>query len=171
MCQSLFTSSHTYFFFIDSVTGHTLLMSDQRVQWAWYAASTICILGGLLLGAVGVTMIVSGLHTNDKLDDRVWEVSLLIIGGAFVIILIGAVTCAYSKSRSIINNREQSIIKCIAFHTGMAELPDGTNVPPCCSNSEAVKIWTTINPHSRMAWNSDLPGQLQEKDEEDKASE
>ncbi|GIX67937.1 uncharacterized protein CEXT_214851 [Caerostris extrusa] len=50
----------------------------------------------------------------------------------------------------------------------MAELPDGTSVPPCCSNSEAVKIWTTINPHSRMAWNSDIPGQLEDDKDEEK---
>lgn len=150
--------------------GYFLLMSDRRAQWAWYAASTICLIGGVLLGTVGVTMIVTGLHTTDKLEDRVWEVSLLIVGGAFVIILIGAVACAYSRSRQIISNREQSIIKCIAFHSGMAELPDGTNVPPCCSNSDAVKIWTTINPHSRMAWHSDIPGQLDEEKEEEKPS-
>ncbi|GFS64636.1 uncharacterized protein NPIL_431181 [Nephila pilipes] len=141
-------------------------MSDQRIQWAWYASSTICLIGGMLLGTVGVTMIIFGLQTTEKLDDIVWEVSLLIIGAAFLVILLGAVGCAYSRSRNIINSREQSIIKCIAFHSGMAELPDGTSIPPCCSNSEAVKIWTTINPHSRMAWNSDLPGQLEEDNEE-----
>ncbi|KFM80757.1 hypothetical protein X975_07642, partial [Stegodyphus mimosarum] len=144
-------------------------MSERQEQWAWYAASTICLLGGLLLGTVGVTMIIFGLQTTEKLEDKVWEVSLLILGGGFFIILLGAIGCAYSRSRQIIRNREQSIIKCIAFHSGMAELPDGSSVPPCCSNSDAVKIWTTINPHSRMAWNSDLPGQLQdEKEEEEK---
>nr|XP_015915667.1 uncharacterized protein LOC107445713 [Parasteatoda tepidariorum] len=143
-------------------------MSEQREQWAWYASSTICLIGGMLLGTVGVTMIVIGLHTTDKLEDRVWEVSLLIVGSAFFIILLGAVGCAYSRSRDIIRNREQSIIKCIAFHTSMAELPEGTSVPPCCSNSEAVKIWTTINPHSRMAWNSDIPGSLEDEKDSDK---
>lgn len=113
-------------------------------------------------------MIIFGLQTTEKLDDRVWEVSLLIVGAAFLIVLIGAVGCAYSRSRHIINSREQSIIKCIAFHSGMAELPDGSTVPPCCTNSEAVKIWTTINPHSRMAWNSDVPGGLDEEAEEEK---
>ncbi|KAG8193347.1 hypothetical protein JTE90_022977 [Oedothorax gibbosus] len=136
------------------------LMSVQREQWAWYASSTICLVGGLLLGTVGVTMIIFGLQTTEKLEDQVWEVSLLILGAAFLIVLTGAVGCAYSRSRHIISNREQSIIKCIAFHSGMAELPDGSTVPPCCTNSEAVKIWTTINPHSRMAWNSDIPVQL-----------
>ncbi|XP_054708544.1 uncharacterized protein LOC129218333 isoform X3 [Uloborus diversus] len=145
-----------------------LPMNDRRVQWAWYAASTICLLGGVLLGTVGVTMIIFGLQTTEKLEDKVWEVSLLIIGAAFLVILIGAVGCSYSRSRQVISNREQSIIKCIAFHSGMAEMPDGTNVPPCCSNSDAVKIWTTINPHSRMAWNSDIPGQLEDEMNEEK---